>query len=584
MNSIILTVLARKYVSLLIMVSMVVLLFITNAAQAAIIISEIMYNPSSTEDDWEWIELYNSGSSEIDLTGYVIDDDDGTAYTSANIANGSILAGETAVLFNADDLTAADFEAAWRIGINLINVTNWGSMQLNNTGDKVSLWDSFASYKDDDTTHNNAIDTVAYDDSSPWPANDGSSSIYLNDLNADNNDGSNWALSQVDVSTPTGTAYQSSETGGNSGSDIGSPGGSSSVTITVTLEHDFDGGMASPGTPNVPFLQLGVQTDSGTANITSVSAVFTDTSSAVNADISAFDVYQDVDGDKTLDNLLGTDPNPDLKGSGATVTGLSFSVTTTKQYLILALDIDSNAVPSHKAGLKLLDSSFITSSDGTVVFDSEPIMNSLDKSLPVELSSLSATSKKKSVVLRWHTESETNNLGFNIYRSEEKDGKFTAVAFVRGAGTTGMRTDYEFKDINVEPGETYYYYLEDVDIFGITDKSRIVNVVVTPAKTMVIPTEFALLQNFPNPFNPETWIPYELAKEAPVSIIIYDATGHFVKRLDLGNRRSGYYLTQNKAAYWDGRNARGEKVASGIYWYTLRAGEFDATRRMVVMK
>jgi len=66
------------------MVSMVVLLFITNAAQAAIIISEIMYNPSSTEDDWEWIELYNSGSSEIDLTGYVIDDDDGTAYTSAN--------------------------------------------------------------------------------------------------------------------------------------------------------------------------------------------------------------------------------------------------------------------------------------------------------------------------------------------------------------------------------------------------------------------------------------------------------------------------------------------------------------------
>ena len=98
------------------------------------------------------------------------------------------------------------------------------------------------------------------------------------------------------------------------------------------------------------------------------------------------------------------------------------------------------------------------------------------------------------------------------------------------------------------------------------------------------PTETRLLANYPNPFNPETWIPYHLANPSNVRITIYNIRGSIVRRLDLGHQREGYYTSQNRAAYWDGRNALGESVASGVYFYTLTAGEFTATRKMLIRK
>ena len=98
------------------------------------------------------------------------------------------------------------------------------------------------------------------------------------------------------------------------------------------------------------------------------------------------------------------------------------------------------------------------------------------------------------------------------------------------------------------------------------------------------PPETVLLPNYPNPFNPETWIPYHLAHAADVTLTIYDAEGAVVRRLDLGHQPAGYYADQSKAAYWDGRNERGESVASGVYFYQLRAGDYTALRRMVIVK
>ena len=98
------------------------------------------------------------------------------------------------------------------------------------------------------------------------------------------------------------------------------------------------------------------------------------------------------------------------------------------------------------------------------------------------------------------------------------------------------------------------------------------------------PKETTLLPNYPNPFNPETWIPYHLAREAEVAITIYDTKGTLVRRLALGNQEAGYYAGRGKAAYWDGRNERGEAVASGIYIYQFRAGDYAAARRMVIVK
>ena len=98
------------------------------------------------------------------------------------------------------------------------------------------------------------------------------------------------------------------------------------------------------------------------------------------------------------------------------------------------------------------------------------------------------------------------------------------------------------------------------------------------------PKETALLPNYPNPFNPETWIPYRLAREAEVAITIYDTKGTLVRRLALGNQSAGHYAEHGKAAYWDGRNEDGQAVASGVYIYQFRAGDYAASRRMVIMK
>ena len=100
----------------------------------------------------------------------------------------------------------------------------------------------------------------------------------------------------------------------------------------------------------------------------------------------------------------------------------------------------------------------------------------------------------------------------------------------------------------------------------------------------VIPGETVLLPNYPNPFNPETWIPFQLAKEADVVIRIYDVRGNLIRTLDLGRLCAGYYTSRSSAAYWDGRNEIGERVASGVYVYQMVVGDKGFVRRMVILK
>ena len=98
------------------------------------------------------------------------------------------------------------------------------------------------------------------------------------------------------------------------------------------------------------------------------------------------------------------------------------------------------------------------------------------------------------------------------------------------------------------------------------------------------PDTTTLLANYPNPFNPETWIPYQLAHDTNVTLTIYDIKGAVVRRLDLGHQMAGYYADRIKAAYWDGRNSLGEPVGSGVYFYQLQAEDFSAIRKMVILK
>ena len=93
-----------------------------------------------------------------------------------------------------------------------------------------------------------------------------------------------------------------------------------------------------------------------------------------------------------------------------------------------------------------------------------------------------------------------------------------------------------------------------------------------------------LLQNYPNPFNPETWIPYQLTNENEVTVRIHNSTGKLMRALFLGNKNAGTYVSQLEAVYWDGKDNSGQNLASGVYFYSIQAGDFSDTRKMTILR
>ena len=122
---------------------------------------------------------------------------------------------------------------------------------------------------------------------------------------------------------------------------------------------------------------------------------------------------------------------------------------------------------------------------------------------------------------------------------------------------------------------------QGIDDEGIATLEQLLQAILHQAAP---PKETALLANYPNPFNPETWIPYQLATPAEVTVSIHTTDGTLVRTLALGQLPAGSYADKDRAAYWDGKNEQGESVASGVYFYTLKAGEFSATKKMLIQK
>lgn len=129
----------------------------------------------------------------------------------------------------------------------------------------------------------------------------------------------------------------------------------------------------------------------------------------------------------------------------------------------------------------------------------------------------------------------------------------------------------DYPPFQLLPLEAQQYLLRQFSAFETAEASRI------PAKTVVE-------HNYPNPFNPETWISYQLAESSAVTVSIYSVDGRLVRRLALGYQTAGVYQGKSRAAYWDGRNEFGEHVASGVYFYTFVAGTFSAAGKMLMMK
>lgn len=174
------------------------------------------------------------------------------------------------------------------------------------------------------------------------------------------------------------------------------------------------------------------------------------------------------------------------------------------------------------------------------------------------------------VEIRWRADDNPFITGYTITRTTAMGQK----------QTFSLKADADrFVDTNVIEEQNYTYQLSVGFKSGAELHSELITVTVRP-----LIKETVLLQNYPNPFNPETWIPYELAKDANVSVEIYNAVGQRIRSLDLGFQPRGRYTKRDKAAYWDGRNDVGERIASGVYFYVFSTGHYTATRKMVIVK
>ncbi len=186
--------------------------------------------------------------------------------------------------------------------------------------------------------------------------------------------------------------------------------------------------------------------------------------------------------------------------------------------------------------------------------------------VPVELSSFTASVVDQNVVLNWATASETNNSGFSIERKTE-NGSWESIAFVSGFGTTTESKSYSYVDSKLSSG-VYSYRLKQIDYNGTSEYSNVVLADVTG------PIEFALEQNYPNPFNPNTTISYSVAKNGFVNVSVYNLLGEKVATLVNATQEAGRYdLT------FDASN-----IPSGIYFYSIEAGDFTAVKKMTLLK
>jgi hypothetical protein len=190
--------------------------------------------------------------------------------------------------------------------------------------------------------------------------------------------------------------------------------------------------------------------------------------------------------------------------------------------------------------------------------------------LPVEMTTFDAIVHRGSlsdeVVLNWRTVGETNNYGFEVQRSV--DGKdFSKIGFVSGAGSTNIGQTYQFIDRGVDIG-VYFYRLKQIDTNGSFSLTETKEVAITP------PESYELSQNFPNPFNPQTDIIFRLKEEGRVTIAVYDVLGREVARVIDEKMKVGSHRVT-----FDGRN-----LPTGMYLYSMKAGEYHQIKKMALIK
>jgi len=267
-------------------------------------------------------------------------------------------------------------------------------------------------------------------------------------------------------------------------------------------------------------------------------------------------------------------------GSDFTAGGPDATITGDGSKTVFTFETDASAFIVAKGSylaLKITNNSssnYAVQTGGASSYCSAP-NESQDYSLPVELASFNATAGNGNITLKWITESEIENLGFNIYRSTNENGEFVMLnaELIAGAGSSSEKHEYSYVDQDVKNGITYWYKLEDIDYNGKTELHGPISA------TVLGPKEFCLHSNYPNPFNPVTTISYDLAEDVYVELTVYNIIGEKVTTLVKGNQPAGYYNIE-----WDGRNSRGLIVSSGMYLLRINAGNYCKTNKMVFVR
>ncbi len=208
----------------------------------------------------------------------------------------------------------------------------------------------------------------------------------------------------------------------------------------------------------------------------------------------------------------------------------------------------------------------------TGVADDGEVEDYGDLLVDIELSSFQAVGEIGKVVLTWQTESETENLGFHLFRAEAERGSYVRLTaeLIKGAGTSNEKHSYRFEDTQVQEGKTYYYRLADVDFRGVLRLHGPVSATVRTG-----PRSYTLEQNYPNPFNPTTSISFSLQEGGYTTIKVFNMLGQEVKTLLECELSAGRHQVT-----WDGTDNHGDMVPTGLYVYTLTVNGYRASRKM----
>jgi hypothetical protein len=277
---------------------------------------------------------------------------------------------------------------------------------------------------------------------------------------------------------------------------------------------------------------------------------------------------------------IGTSQADPGSGNDVTFGSLSDVIPAGTRYYWVTADISATATHDDHIHGTVDAAGDLSVSGGTLGTSNYGLLNAgADASLPVGLVSFSGQVSGRAVILSWVTESETDNLGFILERSEGASPWVIIASHethegLKGQGTTSSRTEYAFTDENVMPGNEYAYRLSDVSVSGAVQRYASLSIAVS-----ALPAETEMDKAYPNPFNPATYIAYRLSEDGDVRIAVFDAMGRRIRTLHEGRQSAGSYQV-----YWNGMDEDGRSVSSGMYLIRMQAGEILKVQKVMLAR